>query len=81
MSPSLPQPFEQEGVGDRLQRTRTVSKEAESSSIAQANRGCVTVTRIAARTPSAGSQYTSRVHPVQGGRGVKIVISWLCNVK
>ena len=52
--------LEQEGVGIASRQRRTVSKEAESSSIAQANRGCVTVTRIAARTPSAGSQYTSR---------------------
>ena len=54
MPPRLPQPLKQGSVGDSLQTTADRLQEGESSSVAQATRGCVTVIRIVATAPLPG---------------------------
>ena len=56
--PSMPRacrsPCSREASGIASRQRRTVSKEGESSSVAQANRGCVAVIRIVATSPPPG---------------------------
>ena len=59
-SPARHSPCRRELSGMASRQRRIVPRDGESSSAAQANRGCVSMTFIVATTPTPGAYSTSR---------------------